>query len=200
MEDLRYIVFSPYWNVPYSITTKELAPKARKDPGYLEEHHFEIVEGNGWDAAVQPVNAETIAALGSGKYRLRQQPGDWNALGKIKFIFPNAHHVYLHSTPGQQLFSRARRDFSHCCIRVEDVVGLAEYVLADKEWTPDRIREAMAADRPKRVDLAERLPVVIFYTTALMSQTDDAIHFFEDIYGHDDALDQALEAGYPFPP
>ena len=108
--------------------------------------------------------------------------------------------MYLHSTPAQQLFERTRRAFSHGCVRVEDPVALAAWVLRNHAgWNAARVREAMDAGRPSRVDLDRPLPVILFYTTAAV-QTDGRIFFWDDIYGHDELLDRALKQGYPYPP
>ena len=119
----------------------------------------------------------------------------------VKFIFPNNAAVYLHSTPATQLFARTRRDFSHGCIRVEDPVGLAEWVMRDEPggWSRDRIIEAMNGGQPTRVVLEKPFPVVIFYTTVLAG-ANGTVSFYDDIYGHDEALRVALAAGYPYPP
>lgn len=113
VEELRDIVFRPYWNVPSSILRHEILPAIAKRPDYLRSHDMEVVSGPG-----QPL-------------RVRQRPGPANALGLVKFVFPNDDDVYMHGTPAQALFGRARRDFSHGCVRVEDPVGFAQWALAD---------------------------------------------------------------------
>jgi L,D-transpeptidase YcbB len=173
---MRYVIFRPYWEVPASIAQAELFPKMRRDPNYAAEHNF-IVDGD----------------------RIRQKPGPKNALGLVKFIFPNSYNVYMHGTPATELFSRSRRDFSHGCIRVENPPALAEWVLHDNpEWTPDRISAAMNGSDTIQVDLPHPIPVLILYSTAVV-KPDGQIYFFDDIYGYDDALRQVLESGYPYP-
>lgn len=200
MEDLRWLEFRPYWNVPYSITVREILPHARQDPGYLAANGYEIVPAFGNDVSALPHTAENIERLGSGQLHLRQIPGPDNALGLVKFIFPNNANVYLHSTPATQLFARTRRDFSHGCVRVADPMALSEFVLRNDgaNWSRERIRAAMHGERPTRVNLRTPIPVVIFYTTALV-EPDGTVFFFEDIYGHDVTLEGALAAGYPYP-
>ena len=128
-----------------------------------------------------------------GRLRIRQRPGPRNSLGLVKFVFPNDANVYLHGTPAQTLFSLPRRDFSHGCVRVADVAGLTQWVLSDlPEWTPDRILEAMNGDKPLRVNLARPIRVILFYVTAVVTPADGAVHFVEDIYGHDTRLDAYL--------
>jgi murein L,D-transpeptidase YcbB/YkuD len=200
MEQMRWLELRPYWNVPYSITIREILPAVRRDPGYLEANDFEIVPDFGNDIAALPVTPENIERLGSGQLHLRQRPGPNNSLGLVKFIFPNNANVYLHSTPATQLFARTRRDFSHGCVRVEDPVTLAEFVLGTQvsDWSRDRIVGAMEGDRPTRVNLGSTIPVIIFYTTALVDP-DGTVFFYDDIYGHDEVLRGALAAGYPYP-
>ena len=192
---LRTVVFSPYWNVPRSITRKEILPKARRDPGYLAREEMEIVSGS----RVLPDGASSLAQLEAGGAELRERPGPHNALGRVKFLFPNSHSVYLHDTPGKQAFERSRRDFSHGCIRVAEAEAFAQWVLRGREdWPPERIREAMEAGRETSVRVDPPVPVVIYYTTAV-AEIDGTIRFYEDIYGQDAALERALAAGYPRP-
>src|ERR1051326_3807584 len=197
--DLQYVVFRPYWNVTPNIQRGELVPHVTHDREYLARNGYEVVDANG-DAVGDKVDNATLAKLRSGEYTVRQKPGPSNALGLVKFIFPNQNNVYLHSTPSQQLFSKSRRDFSHGCIRVEHPAQLAQWVLRDQsEWTPDRIREAMSGDHDStQVNLKHPIPVLILYTTALVTE-DGVVHFFDDIYGHDATLENALAAGYPYP-
>jgi murein L,D-transpeptidase YcbB/YkuD len=196
--DMKYLVFRPYWNVPSSIQTHELVPKIAKNPSYLASNGYEIVDDDK-PLAITSVDTATLARLRSGALTIRQKPGPSNALGLVKFMFPNQNNVYLHSTPSQTLFSRSRRDFSHGCIRVEDPARLAAWVLRDQpEWTPEKIAAAMNGKEPKTVVLARPIPVLIIYTTAVVTD-DGLIHFYEDIYGHDTTLENALAAGYPYP-
>ncbi len=188
-DQMEYVDFSPYWNVPRSITVKELLPKLQKDPGYLARQGMEIV---GIAGATTAVDAASLGALERGTVRLRQRPGAKNALGGVKFMFPNRYDVYLHSTPAQELFSRTRRDFSHGCIRVEDPAALAQFVLFDQpEWDAERIRKSMSLPAPLRVNLEQPMPILIFYTTAVVD-AQGRTHFLPDIYGHDKKLAEAL--------
>ena len=130
--------------------------------------------------------------LRSGKLGIRQMPGPDNALGLLKFDFPNAHDVYMHGTPATQLFSRSRRDFSHGCIRVEDPVALATWLLRDQPgWTAAHVRAATLEGKTLRVDLERPVPVLIVYGTALVMENGE-VHFFRDIYGQDALLEKAL--------
>jgi murein L,D-transpeptidase YcbB/YkuD len=196
---MEYVVFRPYWNPPFSITTKEIVPAARRDPSYLERENMEIVGSGADDAPALPMTIESLDAVAAGRLFVRQKPGPKNSLGLAKFIFPNRENVYMHGTPAQHLFSRTRRDFSHGCIRLESPVGLAEWVLRDVPgWTRARIEAAMQGERPTRVNLKEPLMVVIFYDTVHVN-SEGVVHFVGDIYGHDQALDEALARGYPYP-
>lgn len=194
-EELRHVVFRPYWNVPRSILRQELLPRIHRDPDMLAREGFEIVRGDGDDARVVPPVEANLALLQQGVLRLRQRPGPGNALGLVKFVFPNNANVYLHGTPSTDLFHRTRRDFSHGCVRVEDPVALAAWVLQElPTWTPARIEAAMSGQRPLRVDLQQPVTVLLFYTTAFVSPEDGSLHFADDIYGHDARLDQALRS------
>jgi len=193
-EELEYVIFRPYWNVPPGILRGEVLPATRKDPGYLARNDMEIVQGQGDDARPVAVTPENMTLLTRGFLRVRQRPGPRNALGLVKFIFPNAENVYLHSTPAQELFSRTRRDFSHGCVRVERPVDLAVWVLRDvPAWDRARIVAAMEKGKPTRVNLPRALPVILFYTTAIV-ELDGRPGFYEDIYRHDQRLLEALGA------
>lgn len=186
---MRYVEFSPYWNVPASIARKEIIPKLRRDPAYLAREEMEFVGAGG---VTTEVSEENLEALARGELRVRQRPGPRNALGGIKFVLPNDMDVYLHHTPSVRLFAQSRRDFSHGCIRVEAPVELAKFVLAgQQEWNEERILAAMAAGTPSTARLARPLPVVVFYTTALV-EDDGRVFFLPDIYGHDRVLERAL--------
>lgn len=191
-EQMRAIEFSPYWNVPPSITRAETVPKLRRDPGYFDRQGFEIVTRSG--EVVTHVDEAQLTALQNGQSRIRQRPGAQNALGDIKFIFPNNDNIYMHHTPSVGLFQRDRRDFSHGCIRVESPVDLAEFVLKDEpEWTTEKIREAMENGTSKTIRIKNPIMVVIAYATAIVKQRGGAIYFYADIYGHDRQLKAALQ-------
>lgn len=181
------VVFAPYWNVPPSILRKELLPKIRSHPGYLAAEEMEIVSAG----QVLPPTAAAIARLGSGTAELRQRPGAKNALGHVKFLFPNPYNVYMHDTPARALFARPRRDFSHGCIRLGDAPALAHWVLGGEGWEPARIDEMLALEHQKIVPLRRAIAVVIAYATAV-AHRDGTIAFYDDVYQHDAALEQAL--------
>ena len=191
---LRQIVFRPYWNVPRSILLGEILPLVERDPDYLVREGMELVRGASDAGEIVEASDEALALLRRGELRLRQRPGPRNALGPVKFEFPNEEHVYLHGTPAQALFARTRRDFSHGCVRVEDPGALAEWVLGlqgNDDWPRARIDEAMADAWSGRVRLARPVDVVLFYVTAVAMPEGD-VHFAPDLYGHDERLDRAL--------
>lgn len=195
---MEYVVFRPYWNPPPSIINGEIIPAWRKDPSYLDRQNMEIVASGADHAAPLPANEDNMAKVAAGQLFVRQRPGPSNSLGLAKFIFPNSENIYMHDTPSQQLFSRTRRDFSHGCIRVEDPGGFAEWVLRqDPAWTRERIDAAMQGNKTIQVNLKEKLKVVVFYDTVHVN-SEEVVHFVDDIYGHDKALDAALQRGYPF--
>ncbi|HEV7241263.1 MAG TPA: L,D-transpeptidase family protein [Thermoanaerobaculia bacterium] len=191
--DLKHVVFRPYWNVPPSIQRGEIAPKLTAD--YAAKHNYQVVDAAG---RVQDINEDTVARVRKGSLQVRQKPGTSNALGLVKFLFPNDNNVYLHSTPQQSLFARARRDFSHGCVRVEDPAALAEWVLRSKpEWTKEKIKGALEGKRDDMyVNLEKPITVTITYQT-VVAQTNGTVHFYEDIYGHDAKLVAALTPAAP---
>ncbi len=192
-DEMEHVIFRPYWNIPSSILRNESLPAIRKSPNYLSREDMEIVEGPADNSPVLAPTPANVARLGRGGVRLRQRPGPGNALGLVKFMFPNQNHVYMHGTPAPQWFRSSRRDFSHGCIRVEDPVALAEWVLRDDPaWTRERIVAAMNGAPNQRVDLRRPVQVIIYYTTAVVTPEDGLVHFAEDIYRQDVVLDGAL--------
>lgn len=166
-DSLKYVVFSPYWNIPRSIVRNEIQPAMNRNPRYLEQQNMEITGHS------------------NGLPIIRQKPGGNNALGRVKFIFPNNYSIYFHDTPAKSLFSREKRAFSHGCIRLEEPARLADYLLQNKPgWTTEKISEAMYSGEEKWVTLDNPVPVFITYFTAWVDQ-NNLLHFRDDIYGHD---------------
>jgi murein L,D-transpeptidase YcbB/YkuD len=195
-QDMKYVVFWPYWNVPPSILRNEIVPKIAKDPEYLQKNNYEVVTYSGQLVTDGAVSEDVLAQLRAGKLMVRQKPGPKNALGLIKFIFPNSNNVYLHSTPSQSLFAKSRRDFSHGCIRVENPAALAEWVLRNNPgWTRERIDAAFKAQKEQQVNLTNTIPVLIVYGTAVVPESDTP-EFFQDIYGFDAKLEKLIAAAY----
>jgi murein L,D-transpeptidase YcbB/YkuD len=196
---MQYLVFRPYWNVPSSIARSELLPAVQRDSNYLAKKGFEVVDARQNVVGSGTVTPEIIQQLRAGKLFIRQKPGPTNSLGLIKFIFPNDYSVYMHDTPATEFFSRSRRDFSHGCVRLEKPADLAALVLRGTPgWTMERIRAAMNGDKTQQVNLAKPIPVLILYGTVIVNE-DGIVHFYDDIYGHDAALEKALAKGYPYP-
>jgi len=196
--DMMYLIFRPYWEVPVSIMRAELGPKALSDPEFLQREGMVLVSGESEQAPVLPPTPENLARIGTG-LRVRQLPGPQNALGLVKFLLPNANDVYLHDTAAKGLFAKARRDFSHGCIRLGDPVALAAHVLRDQPgWTVERIHAAMDGEDNVRVNLSRPVPVCIIYSTAATNEIGD-VYFYPDIYDLDKNLDQLLRKGYPYP-
>jgi murein L,D-transpeptidase YcbB/YkuD len=190
---MRYVVLRPYWDVPYSITQKEMLPKIHANPAYLAREHLQLVDGPGDNSPVVPASSANLTRLAQGKLRLRQEPGEDNALGLAKFMFPNSYNVYLHSTPAHQLFKDPVRAFSHGCIRVADPLALATLVLknAAGKWTREKIEAAMNGGSTLRVNLDQPIDVLILYGTALATEGGPVL-FFPDLYGYDRKLEQQL--------
>lgn len=195
-DTLSYVVLRPYWYVPTSIATEEILPQMVEDDEYLEEQRYEIVTGNREIVPEDSIEAadreELETKLKSREWIVREKPGPTNALGNIKFMFPNAHSIYLHDTPADHLFSREELMFSHGCIRVQRPVELADYVLGS-EWDSSRIRDAFEKeDEPERVEAARSIPVYILYLTAWVDG-EEHVNFRNDIYDHDPLLWEAIE-------
>ncbi|HVE60362.1 MAG TPA: L,D-transpeptidase family protein [Chitinophagaceae bacterium] len=178
-DQLKYVVFSPYWNVPRSIVKNEIVPGMAKSPNYLDRQNMEIT------------------GTSNGLPVVRQRPGGNNALGQVKFIFPNNYNIYFHDTPSKSLFSRQKRAFSHGCIRLAEPEKMAVYLLRNNpDWTEEKITEAMNSDTEKWVGLKKSVPVFISYFTAWVGN-DGQLNFREDIYGHDNEMAKRLFAPIP---
>jgi murein L,D-transpeptidase YcbB/YkuD len=179
-DDMTHIIFSPYWNVPPDIAANETIPSMMRDPAFLSRMNMEVLDRDG-----NAVDPSAVDLSSPGNYRIRQRPGAANALGYVKFMFPNQFNVYLHDTPTDSLFERASRSFSHGCVRLEQPEALARYVLADQpEWTPERIQEAMHSGVEKHVKLTAPIAVYLGYFTARVS-ADGILQFRDDLYGID---------------
>jgi len=195
--EMTYVVFRPYWNVPFSIQRAEFVPTLVRDPSYLVKNGFELVTPSKSAVTRGIVNDNILNELRTGHLLIRQTPGPKNALGLVAFMFPNEHNVYLHATPTRELFSRARRDFSHGCIRVEKPAELAAWVLRNQhEWTQERIHDAMDGEKTIRVNLERPIPVFIVYATAVVLRSGE-VRFLDDIYGQDAQIEKVLAKGYP---
>ncbi len=198
-DTMQYVVFRPYWEVPPSITKAELIPHIVLDPDYLAKKGFEVVDSHENVVTAGEVSSEVMNQLRAGRLSIRQKPGPKNSLGLVKFVFPNSYNVYMHDTPATDFFARSRRDFSHGCIRLEHPADLAAWVLRDNPgWNMERIRAAMNGNTTQQVKLARPIPVLIVYGTVIVLD-DGLVRFYDDIYGHDTALEKTLAKGYPYP-
>lgn len=191
---ISHVVLNPYWNVPRSIMIREMLPQLRQDPSWLFKGKMRLFSG--WDADAAEVNPYTVdwsqVTAGNWRYRIRQDAGPQNALGVIKFMFPNADDIYLHDTPTKHLFKRSVRAFSHGCIRVEDPLALADLLLAEQGWPRQRMEQVVADGEPNRiVSLQRRVPIHLAYITAWVDR-DGGLQLLDDVYGRDAMLMQAL--------
>lgn len=189
MADMSYIVFSPYWNIPYSITHGEIIPSVRKNPNYISEKNMEVITPSGKVVDPSTINWNSK----SFPYLVRQKPGEGNSLGLVKFMFPNKHNVYIHDTNARSLFALDDRARSHGCIRVRNPQDFAKALLADDpNWTMERIETAMHQTQEQVVQLDHKIPVVLVYLTFWADSKGEA-HFREDIYDRDEKVLMALK-------
>jgi L,D-transpeptidase YcbB len=194
---IRYIVFRPYWYPPAGILRSEIIPPLEEDPS-LENNELELVSASGQVIRSGNVTPAMLQQVRSGKLTVRQPPGPDNAMGLVKFIFPNEYHVYIHDTPvSVHMFSDTERMFSHGCIHVQEPAKLAAWLLRNTPgWDLERVQHAMHKGRDNvRVNLASPVPVLIVYDTAVVEENGE-VHFFQDIYGHDAELKEELAKGY----
>ncbi|HUP19204.1 MAG TPA: L,D-transpeptidase family protein [Gemmatimonadota bacterium] len=192
---MTYLVLSPTWTIPPNILEQDKLPLIRSDPGYLRAHRIRVLAPDGSEVDPRTVDWSTIT--GTTRLRFRMDAGPENPLGRVKFMFPNAHHVYLHDTPDHELFDRAARTFSSGCIRVERPFELAALLLRDQPaWTPARIETVVRGGVERTIPLARPIPVHLLYWTA-WAEPDGSIHFRRDIYDRDPALDEALRIPPP---
>jgi murein L,D-transpeptidase YcbB/YkuD len=181
---MRNVVINPTWSVPYSIASKELLPKIKRDQGFLARGGYDVFDRDG--RRVDPGEIDWTSLHGNNfPYTLVQRPGSVNELGRIKFIFPNEYGVCMHDTPSKHLFARDSRAFSHGCIRVDDPVSFAERVLEPEGWTRSDIESRLRTIETLTVPLSEPIPVIVTYLTALVDETG-TVYFYRDIYGRDE--------------
>jgi len=197
--EIKYVVFRPYWEVPPSIQRSEIVPHMQRDHTYFSRIKLEAVAPDGTALTSGSMTPAVLAGLRSGHYHVRQMPGTGNSLGLVKIIFPNSDNIYLHGTDAPHLFSLSRRDLSHGCIRVEDPADLVAWILRNNAgWDIQRVKAAMHGDRDNvRVNLTKTIPVLILYSTVATDE-DGHTYFLDDIYGFDATLEAALAKGYPY--
>ncbi|MGZ9148651.1 MAG: L,D-transpeptidase family protein [Candidatus Deferrimicrobiaceae bacterium] len=196
---MKYLELNPYWNIPHQIAVEEILPKLRTDPGYLAKRGIRVFSSWRNDASeIDPATVDWNNLDDRGFFfKLRQDPGPRNPLGRVKFMFPNRFAVYLHDTPSAELFRISSRDFSHGCIRLEKAIGLAAYLLRNNpRWTRQKIEEAIARGEKVIIPLDEPIPVHILYWTAWVDDKG-TVHFHEDVYERDNPLAMALKEPPP---
>jgi len=196
---LNYLELNPYWNIPHKIAVEEILPKVRTDPGYLAKRGIRVFSSWRNDAPeIDPATVDWNKVDDRGfLFKLRQDPGPRNPLGRVKFMFPNRFAVYLHDTPSTEMFRNSSRDFSHGCIRLEKPIELAAYLLRNTpRWTRQKIAEAIDSGEKVIIPLDEPIPVHILYWTAWVDDKG-TVHFREDVYERDNPLAMALKEAPP---
>ena len=199
--NMTYLELNPYWHIPHSIAREDILPKVQKDPQYLIRQNIKVFES--WEAGAPEIAPESVdwskITPKNLSFKLLQEPGPANALGRVKFMFPNKFSVYLHDTPAKELFKKPNRSFSSGCIRVEKPVELIAYLLRnDPSWTREKILEVINSDKTQIVRIPEPIPVHLLYWTAWVD-SEGKTHFRDDIYGRDKRLIRALNERPPAP-
>ena len=197
--ELTYLVINPYWHIPHGIAKRDILPKIQEDPNYLVRQSILVFEN--WESDAPRIDAQSVewskVTERSFAFKLRQEPGPGNALGRVKFAFPNPFSVYLHGTPSQSLFRRAQRDFSSGCVRIEEPIELASLLLeSEPGWSRKRIINTVRTGKTQVVRLSEKIPVHLSYWTAWVDE-NGTIHFRDDIYGRDKSLEALLSKSLP---
>ncbi|HEV7349726.1 L,D-transpeptidase family protein [Telluribacter sp.] len=186
---IEHVEFSPYWNVPNSIAEKEIWPKIRANRSYASKNHYEILDG--WEADAKVLSLGSVNWSKLNNYRIRQKPGPWNALGNVKFMFPNEYAIYLHDTPSGHLFDKAERAFSHGCIRIEDPAWFADWLFP--QFNLEQVKQKMNDKEHEVVQLGEKVPVYIFYLTTFVDN-EGRINFRDDLYELDKKLTSEFDS------
>lgn len=193
--EIKYMILNPTWTVPPIILRNDVLPRVKTDPGYIEEQRFSVLDQAG--KRIDPASIDwTVYPEKNFPYTLRQESGPDNALGRLKFVFPNSHFVYLHDTPHKELFDRPERTFSSGCIRIENPLQLAELLLNDREkWNQQKIAEAISTDQTQTIYLPEPVTIMLLYWTVVI-EPDGTVNFRKDIYGLDKKVLQALDGEF----
>jgi len=191
---MEYIVINPRWHVPPKIAKKEMLPKVKKDPSYLTTANFTVFKNEDGKKVKVDVDEVDWEQAQPGEYYFSQNSGNGNSLGRLKFIFPNRHSVYLHDTPTKYLFKRDIRAYSHGCIRIEDPMDLAQLLLQGTEgtkWDEAKIKDVISTNEETTVSLPKKLPIHLYYLTAWVDD-EGQLQFRKDVYGYDKTLAKAL--------
>ncbi|MCW8930958.1 MAG: L,D-transpeptidase family protein [Gammaproteobacteria bacterium] len=191
-DDINYLVFNPTWTVPPTILSKDILPKLKKDPGYLQKKNMNVIDSKGKIIDASKINWATMTAK-TFPYMIRQEPGPHNALGRVKIMFPNKHLVYLHDTPSKSNFNKTERAFSSGCIRVENPFELVELLLKDSDkWNQNSFDELLATGKLKNVSLPAKVPVLLLYFTTQIDENGHIL-FYKDIYNRDENVINGLK-------
>lgn len=184
--NIKYAVFNPTWTVPYSIATKETLPRLKRDPNYLQNRNMTLLRDG---KEINPSSVDFNAySTNNFPFTIRQEPGDFNALGRVKFIFPNKYSVYLHDTPSKSYFNKAQRAFSHGCVRVHNPLNLAEELLGDKGYDQKKISEVLGTKKETVVHLSKDLKVMLMYWTCYENHENGRMYFYKDVYNRDNKI------------
>ena len=195
---MKYLQFNPTWTVPPGILSKDILPKVKQDYGYLASKDMDLIDRDGNKVDPSTVDWSKYGAGRLPPYQFVQRPGPTNALGRVKFIFPNSHFVFLHDTPSKSLFARTERTFSSGCIRVERPFELAELVLNDTaKWNPESIQGLLDSEKPQTVFLEEPMTVMLLYSTVGIADDED-VYFYSDIYSRDARVLKSLDADFEY--
>lgn len=193
-DEIEYLVLNPFWEIPPSLAVSDQLPKIREDPDYLARSRIRVLQG-WWGSEEREIDPASVnwqeLGLDHFPYRLRQDPGPQNLLGRVKFMFPNPYFVYLHDTPARELFSRPARDASSGCVRIERPLDLAEWMLRGSGWTREKLEAAIASGLTHSIPLPHEIPVYLQYWTAWVGE-DAQVSFRNDLYGRDAAIAEAL--------
>jgi murein L,D-transpeptidase YcbB/YkuD len=191
--EMTYLEFNPTWTIPPTILAKDILPAVKRDPAYLRQRNIRVLTRQGKVVDEKSIKWSNYSGR-NFPYILRQEPGPNNALGLVKFIFPNKHAVYLHDTPSKSLFERDARAFSSGCIRIENPFELAKLLLGE-DWNDDRIQQVLKSKKTTKVNLSRPIPVILFYLTAFPA-TNGKLHGRPDIYKRDQAILEDLNAEF----
>lgn len=194
---MTYLEFNPTWTVPPTILARDILPEVRRDPSALQRKNMSVIDFKGQRVDPATIDWSTVSAR-DFPYLIRQEPGPLNALGRVKFMYPNRHHVYMHDTPSRDLFAESERTFSSGCIRLERPLELARILLASTEWDDEAIERVLADGQTRIVSLPQPIQVLMLYGTVVPEGR--GVQFSADVYGRDARLLEALDAPYEFSP
>ena len=190
-DEMETVIFNPYWWVPRSIAGAEMLPRLRIDPTYLDRKGFEVLGIDGQPRSSASIDWYEYEAK-TMPFNIRQLPGPANALGRVKFLFPNKHAIYMHDTPARSLFKKKMRAFSHGCVRVGKPLEFAKVIMSSEGWSRDQIDDTINGGERREVKLKRKIPVYLGYFTAWPDE-NGKVQFRDDVYGRDRVLVQALE-------